>query len=217
MNGAINIWLGIFVTIILRYWAINSGVTASFSAFVHLWPGTNSLLCTQAMSGRVASWYGLRLLFAMVGVAGAHADTSKQLYFAEVIGFFFWSVLLIKDKVVPTTLYMTYVVKIWLKTRSISCFWGREFEFLCRYVLFPQGNYNTSRIFGLKQLNPYGRRYATIVLIKLRASLITFPNFVRWQRLIARNLAELFISNCGISFLHEACRIDEMSRGSVLG
>ena len=29
--------------------------------------------------------------------------------------------------------------------------------------------------------------------------------------------AELFSSNGGVSHLHEACRIDELSRGSVLG
>ncbi len=53
--------------------------------------------------------------------------------------------------------------------------------------------------------------------IELRASLITFPIFVRWQRLIARNVAELSSSNRGVSYLHEACHIDELSRGSVLG
>ena len=52
---------------------------------------------------------------------------------------------------------------------------------------------------------------------ELRASLITFLLFVPWQRLIARNLAELFSSNRGISHLNETCRVDELSRGSVLG
>ncbi len=54
---------------------------------------------------------------------------------------------------------------------------------------------------------------------KLHASLITFPNFVRSQCLMHRNVAELSSSNCGISHLNEACRIDddELSRGSVLG
>ena len=52
---------------------------------------------------------------------------------------------------------------------------------------------------------------------ELRASLITFPIFVRCQRLIARNDRELFSSNRGISHLNEACRIDELSRGSILG
>ena len=49
-------------------------------------------------------------------------------------------------------------------------------------------------------------------LSELRASLISFPNFVRCQCLIARNLAELFSSNRGVSHLHEACRIDELSK-----
>jgi hypothetical protein len=35
--------------------------------------------------------------------------------------------------------------------------------------------------------------------------------------LIARNVCELFSFNRGISHLNEACRIDELSRGSVLG
>jgi hypothetical protein len=35
--------------------------------------------------------------------------------------------------------------------------------------------------------------------------------------LIARNLAELFSSIRGVSYVHEACRINELSRGSVLG
>ncbi len=52
---------------------------------------------------------------------------------------------------------------------------------------------------------------------ELRAGLITFPIFVRCQRLIARNDRELFSSNRGISHLNEACRIDELSRGSILG
>ncbi len=52
---------------------------------------------------------------------------------------------------------------------------------------------------------------------ELRASLITFPNFVCCQRLIARNVAELSSSNRGISHLNETCRINELSRGFVLG
>jgi hypothetical protein len=35
--------------------------------------------------------------------------------------------------------------------------------------------------------------------------------------LIARNDRELFSSNRGISYLNKACRIHELSRGSVLG
>jgi len=41
--------------------------------------------------------------------------------------------------------------------------------------------------------------------------------FVLTQHLIARNVCELFSSNRGISHLNETCRIDELSRGSVLG
>jgi hypothetical protein len=58
---------------------------------------------------------------------------------------------------------------------------------------------------------------------ELCASLITFWLFIIFwlfdpcQRLIARNDRELFSSNRGISHLNEACRIDELSRGSVLG
>jgi len=44
-----------------------------------------------------------------------------------------------------------------------------------------------------------------------------FPIFVRLQRLIARNDYELFSSNHVVSHFYEACRIDELSRGSVLG
>jgi hypothetical protein len=51
---------------------------------------------------------------------------------------------------------------------------------------------------------------------KLRARLITFPIFVRWQHLIARIICKLFSSNCVVSHLNEACCIDELSRGSIL-
>ncbi len=53
--------------------------------------------------------------------------------------------------------------------------------------------------------------------IELRASLITFRMFVRWQRLTARNVAELFSYNCGVSHSYAACCIDELSRGSIRG
>jgi hypothetical protein len=56
-----------------------------------------------------------------------------------------------------------------------------------------------------------------MVNFELRDCLITFPIFVPSQRLIARNVCELFSFNRGISHLNEACRIDELSRGSVLG
>ena len=52
--------------------------------------------------------------------------------------------------------------------------------------------------------------------LELRECLITFPIFVPSQRLIARNVRELFSFNRGVSHLNKACRIDELSRGSVL-
>jgi hypothetical protein len=52
---------------------------------------------------------------------------------------------------------------------------------------------------------------------ELRASLITFRLFVRRQRLIARNVRELFSSNRGVSHLNAACSFDMLSRGSVPG
>ncbi len=55
------------------------------------------------------------------------------------------------------------------------------------------------------------------VFFELRDQLITFLLFVRWQRLIARNDRKLFGSNPGLPHLNEACRIDELSKGSVLG
>jgi hypothetical protein len=45
----------------------------------------------------------------------------------------------------------------------------------------------------------------------------TFIKSFVLQRLIARNDRELFSSNRGVSHLNEACRIDELSRGFVLG
>ena len=55
------------------------------------------------------------------------------------------------------------------------------------------------------------------LFFELRASLITFRNFVRWQRMIARNVCQLFSSNRGILHLNEACSIDDVSRGSLSG
>jgi hypothetical protein len=40
-----------------------------------------------------------------------------------------------------------------------------------------------------------------------------FPMFL----LIAQLVAELFSSNCGISYFYTACRIGKLSRGSILG
>ena len=50
---------------------------------------------------------------------------------------------------------------------------------------------------------------------ELRDCLITFPIFVPSQRLIARNVRELFSFNRGVSHLNESCRIDDVSRGSL--
>ena len=47
--------------------------------------------------------------------------------------------------------------------------------------------------------------------------LITFPIFVPSQRLIHRNVAKLFSSNCGVSQLNEACCINKLTRGSDFG
>ena len=52
---------------------------------------------------------------------------------------------------------------------------------------------------------------------QLCARLLTFPIFVLSQRLIARNFPEHCSSNHGISHFNEACRINELSRGSNLG
>ena len=41
--------------------------------------------------------------------------------------------------------------------------------------------------------------------------------FVRWQRLISRNVRELFSSNHGISHFYAARRIDELRKGSISG
>ena len=52
---------------------------------------------------------------------------------------------------------------------------------------------------------------------QLRDRLISFPFYVRSQCLIARNVRKLFSSNRSISHFYEACRINEVSRGSVSG
>jgi hypothetical protein len=49
-----------------------------------------------------------------------------------------------------------------------------------------------------------------------RDCLITFPIFVPSQRLIARNVREVFSFYRGVSHLNEARRIDDVSRGSLL-
>jgi hypothetical protein len=73
-------------------------------------------------------------------VAGAQAQTtinmrcveeesehsrSKDVFLVGVVRFFVCGVLLTKEKVVCTTLCLTYVVEIRQKTPSISRFWGR--------------------------------------------------------------------------------------------
>ncbi len=50
---------------------------------------------------------------------------------------------------------------------------------------------------------------------ELRDCFITFPNFVPSQCLIVRIVRELFSYNRGVSHLNEACRIDDVSRGSL--
>ncbi len=59
--------------------------------------------------------------------------------------------------------------------------------------------------------------YMEPFFFELRTSLITFRIFVRCQRLIARKLAELFSFLAVICDLNEACRIDDVSRGSISG
>ena len=54
-------------------------------------------------------------------------------------------------------------------------------------------------------------------IFELPKSVETFPILVRCLRLIARNDRELFSYNRGISHLNKACRIDDPSRGLVLG
>ena len=48
-----------------------------------------------------------------------------------------------------------------------------------------------------------------------RHCLITFRFFVRSQRLIARNVANGLLFNRGVSHCDEACRINDVSRGSL--
>jgi len=59
--------------------------------------------------------------------------------------------------------------------------------------------------------------YMEPLFFELRASLITFQIFVRCQRLIARNVRQLFSSNRGVLHLNEACSIDDVSRRSLSG
>ncbi len=50
---------------------------------------------------------------------------------------------------------------------------------------------------------------------KLRARFLTCHFFVRSQRLVARNVDELFSSNCAVSHFFAACCINELSGGSI--
>ena len=54
------------------------------------------------------------------------------------------------------------------------------------------------------------------LLDKLLWCLVSSPIFVCCQRLIARKIAELFSFNRVVSQSHEACGINDVSRGSVL-
>jgi hypothetical protein len=53
------------------------------------------------------------------------------------------------------------------------------------------------------------------LFFELRTSLITFPIFVRCQRLIARNVADDFLLFSFADTFNEACRVDDVSRGSL--
>ena len=59
--------------------------------------------------------------------------------------------------------------------------------------------------------------YLRPLFFELRTSLITFRIFVHCQRLIARNVAELFSFLAVIRDLNEARHIDDVSRGSLSG
>ena len=50
---------------------------------------------------------------------------------------------------------------------------------------------------------------------ELRARMVSPRIFVRWQRLMARKIAELFSLNRGVGPFYAACRFDELIRGSV--
>jgi hypothetical protein len=51
---------------------------------------------------------------------------------------------------------------------------------------------------------------------ELRCCLVSSPNFVCYQGLIASKINKLFGFNPGIQPFYAACRFDELSRGSVL-
>ena len=74
-----------------------------------------------------------------------------------------------------------------------------------------------SATIGVKLLTSNGAHICASFLNKICDCLITFLLFVRWQRLIARNVRKLFSSNQGVSHFYAACFIDELSRGSIFG
>jgi hypothetical protein len=91
---------------------------------------------------------------------------------------------------------------------------------------------NTSNVFKLsgvcrkymkRQVSKYLNSLTAMVsymrplFFELRNCLITFRIFVRCQHLIARNVANGFLLNRGISHCYEACCIDDVSRGSLSG
>jgi hypothetical protein len=59
--------------------------------------------------------------------------------------------------------------------------------------------------------------YLGALFFELRTSLISFRIFVRCQRLIARNVADGFLLFSLATRFNEACRIDDVSRGSISG
>ncbi len=52
------------------------------------------------------------------------------------------------------------------------------------------------------------------LIYELRARVVSLRIFVRYQRLMARKIAELFGLNCGVRPFYAACCFDELSRGS---
>jgi hypothetical protein len=59
--------------------------------------------------------------------------------------------------------------------------------------------------------------YLRPLIFELRTSLISFRIFVRCQRLIARNVADGFLLILLLTRFNEACRINDVSRGSLSG
>jgi hypothetical protein len=89
---------------------------------------------------------------------------------------------------------------------TVENLFGREFFFPARTLI---------AVFLLTGIQLWAHICAHLNF-ELRDCLITFPIFVLSQRLIARNVRKLFSFNRGVSHLNEACRIDDVSRGSLL-